>query len=60
LPGVANFRGYTSTLLTEEDYTISPRTGIPLCAVKRAISLNMKSAAPNKTKYNMVGGVIYT
>ena len=43
--------GYTSTLLTEGGYTISP-SGIPLCAAKRIISLNMKSAAPNKTKYN--------
>src|SRR6185295_19361772 len=41
-------RGYTSTLLTEEDYTTLPRTGIPLCAVTRIISLNMKSAAPKK------------
>ena len=35
--------------LQRATYTTSP-TGIPLCVVKRIISLNMKSAAPNKNK----------
>ena len=59
LPGVRTSAGTLRLYLQRASYTTSP-TGIPLCTVKRIISLNMKSAAPNKTKYNMVGGVIYT